>query len=205
MKYAYSKVIIAGASAFALVSPNAEAFGDEGHKIVAGIAYAHLDGPVRKAIDRLLAADKDTLTAPDFVSRATWADKYRDSDRRTPTKERYNATHLWHFVDVETDNPDVDKACNNHPQLPPNVAASAGDANDCVLDKIEQFVAELKDPSTNKAEKILALKFIMHFVGDIHQPLHAADHSDRGGTMSPFYIEAKALPTISILIGILNW
>ncbi|MES2070158.1 MAG: S1/P1 nuclease [Pseudomonadota bacterium] len=193
MKYAYSKVIIAAASLCVLVSPNALAFGDEGHKIVAGIAYVHLDGPVRKKIDGLLASDKDTLTTPDFMARATWADKYRDSDRRS-TKERYNATHLWHFVDIETDSPDIDKACNNHPALPTNTVASAGDPNDCVLDKIEQFTSELKDPSTKKAEKILALKFIMHFVGDIHQPLHSADHSDRGGNSVPVLYRNKTVP-----------
>ena len=49
------------------------------------------------------------------------------------------------------------------------------------MDKINQFNEELSNPATPKPEKLLALKFILHFVGDVHQPLHAADDHDRGG------------------------
>jgi len=172
---------------------DAMAWGDEGHKVVAVIAYAHLKPAAKKKVDALLAADKDTLTAPDFVSRATWADKWRDSDRNS-TKVRYNATHNWHFVDLEIDNPNFDAACFNHPPLPGGTAASAGPANDCVVDKISEFVAELSDSSTAQAEKILALKFIEHFVGDLHQPLHAADHKDRGGNQVPVLYGKRTVP-----------
>src|SRR6266545_8285957 len=81
-------------------TPSLFAWGDEGHEIVGVIAYARLTPAVKKNVDGLLAADKDNLTAPDFVSRTTWADKYRDSDRHS-TKIRYNATRNWHFVDIE--------------------------------------------------------------------------------------------------------
>jgi hypothetical protein len=47
--------------------------------------------------------------------------------------------------------------------------------------EIDQFAAELKSPSTPSAERLLALRFLIHLVGDLHQPLHAADHHDRGG------------------------
>jgi hypothetical protein len=49
------------------------------------------------------------------------------------------------------------------------------------MNKIRQFTAELKDPTTPAPERLLALKFLIHFVSDLHQPLHAADHQDRGG------------------------
>src|SRR5258708_2952095 len=107
----------------------ARAWGDEGHQVVAAIAYARLDPPVKKKVDDLLAADRDRLTAADFVSRSTWADKWRDSDRNS-TKVRYNATHNWHFVDLEIDHPDLDDACFRHPSLPAGIAASAGPARD---------------------------------------------------------------------------
>lgn len=162
------------------LTSNALAWSDEGHEIVAVIAYARLNSDVRKSVDAMLAADKDKLTAADFVSRATWADRYRDSDRNT-TKVHYNATHNWHFVDIEIDGGNLDAACNNHPPLPANTPASSGPAADCVVDKIDQFATELGSAQTTKAEKILALKFLIHFVGDLHQPLHAADHKDRGG------------------------
>jgi hypothetical protein len=49
------------------------------------------------------------------------------------------------------------------------------------VNKIAEFEAELKAPATPPAERILALKFLIHFIGDLHQPLHASDHQDRGG------------------------
>src|SRR5262249_14249081 len=85
---------------------HAAAWRAEGHETVATIASAHLTPPVKKKVDALRAADKDKLTARDFATRATWADKWRDSNNA-----RYDATHLWHFVDIEIDKPDVDAAC----------------------------------------------------------------------------------------------
>lgn len=164
----------------ASVALDALAWGDEGHEIVAAIAYARLTPSAKKKVDALLAADKSTLTAKDFASRATWADKYRDSDRNT-TKVRYDTTEQWHFTDIEIDHPDLDAACFGHPQLPSGTPASAGAAKDCAVDKIGEFSTELAASSTTQAERILALKFLMHFVGDIHQPLHSADRHDRGG------------------------
>ena len=146
------------------------AWGDLGHKITALIAYRHLTPKARTALDALLAADNDTLTPPDFASRATWADKYRNGHRETAA---------WHFVDVEIDHPDLQAACFGYPAA--SLPASAGPAQDCVVDKIEAFESELSSPSTPAAERLLALKFLIHFVGDLHQPLHASDHEDRGG------------------------
>jgi hypothetical protein len=60
-------------------------------------------------------------------------------------------------------------------------AASSGPAANCSVDKIDEFVAELRAPATSASEKLLALKFLMHFVGDLHQPLHSADNDDAGG------------------------
>jgi hypothetical protein len=62
------------------------------------------------------------------------------------------------------------------------------------VDKIDEFAAELGNPSTSKAEKILALKFLEHFVGDLHQPLHAADHNDRGGNQVPVLYGKRTVP-----------
>ena len=61
-------------------------------------------------MDALLASDQDALTPPDFVTRATWADRYRDADRNT-----YNVTRQWHFVDIEIDGGTLDEACFHHP------------------------------------------------------------------------------------------
>jgi hypothetical protein len=165
----------------ALTHPHpAGAWGDEGHKIIALIAEHYLEPAVRLKVTTLLAADTDTLTAHDIANEATWADKYRDSDRGT-TKIRYKATGQWHFVDIELAQPDLASACFGHPPLPPGVPASRGPPQACVVDKINQFAAELGDPATGASEQLLALKFLLHFVSDLHQPLHASDDHDAGG------------------------
>jgi hypothetical protein len=167
------KFLLTLAAALAALSGSqAQAWGDLGHEVTALIAYRHLSPTARAALDALLASDPDTLTAGDFASRATWADKYRNAHRETAA---------WHFVDIEIDQPDLKDACFGFPPLRPSQWASQGPAQDCVVNKIEEFAAELKNPSTPAAERLLALKFLIHFVGDLHQPLHAADHHDRGG------------------------
>jgi len=150
----------------------AAAWGDFGHKVISLIAYRHLTPQARRRLDALLKSDTDSLTAPDFPSRATWADRYAKIHRETAA---------WHFMDEEIDRPDVAAACFGFPPLAAGQAAGAGPAQDCVIDKIDQFSAELRDPATAPGERLLALKFLIHFVGDLHQPLHVADHRDRGG------------------------
>jgi hypothetical protein len=166
------KPLLALAVLAALIGSQARAWGDLGHEVTALIAYRHLLPTARAALDAVLASDTDRLTAGDFASRATWADKYRNAHRETAA---------WHFVDIEIDQPDLKDACFGFPISPPGQWASQGPAQDCVVNKIDQFAAELKSPSTPPAERMLALKFIIHLMGDLHQPLHAADHHDRGG------------------------
>jgi hypothetical protein len=175
-----------------LAADPAAAWGDRGHEITALIAYRHLTPKARDALNALLASDDDPTTASDFASRATWADKYRSTHRETAA---------WHFVDIEIDGvatnpaapgvagvagaaldrPDLAAACFGFPPLAAAQPASTGPAQDCIVDKINEFFVELKDPATPSAERLLALKFLIHFIGDLHQPLHTADHEDRGG------------------------
>jgi hypothetical protein len=147
------------------------AWSNEGHQIVAQIARDELTPQARAWVDRLLADDKDTLTAPDMLSRASWADAWRGAGHRE--------TASWHFVDIEIDKPDLSAACYGFPKAAG--PASAGPADDCVVDKLNEFEAELSSPATPEPERILALKYVLHFVGDIHQPLHASDNHDKGG------------------------
>lgn len=167
----FATFFAATALACAAASP-AAAWGDVGHKVTALIAYKHLTPTARAKVDALLAADTDTLTAPDFASRATWAAKYRTNHRETAD---------WHFADIEIDRPDVDTACFGFPKLAPGQLASAGPAKDCSIDKVSEFEAELANPDIAANERIMALKFLVHFVGDLHQPLHSSDDQDAGG------------------------
>jgi hypothetical protein len=160
--------------ALATAPTAALAWGREGHAIVAQIARGYLTPKAAAAADALLAADTDALTTPDLGARASWADAWRKDHRETTE---------WHFADVELDHPDLDAACFGFPTSA--APASAGPAKDCVVGRLNAFEAELADPKTDPAERLLAFKFVLHFVGDLHQPLHAADNQDRGGNCVP--------------------
>lgn len=150
------------------------AWGRTGHAVVAEIARNYLTPKAAAAVDALLASDPDALTDKDLGARASWADAWRRDHRETSQ---------WHFADVELGHPDLAQACFGFP--PSATPASAGPAKDCVVGRLEAFERELADPKTDPAERLLAFKFVLHFVGDLHQPLHAADNQDKGGNCVP--------------------
>jgi hypothetical protein len=164
----------------ALGPTRALAWGDEGHEVIGLIAEHYLTPVAKVRVAALLAGDDTGLVARDIAGESTWADKYRDSDRDSG-QARYLGTRNWHFVDLEIDGPDLTRACGGRPGLSPGTPASEGPAEDCVVDKIEQFSAELENPRTAERERRLALEFLLHFIGDVHQPLHASDDHDQGG------------------------
>lgn len=171
---------VAGALCALVWCGPALAWGDEGHRVVGLVAERFLDPSARAGVDALLAADADALTAPDFASRTTWADRWRDLDRHT-TGRRYEATRAWHFTGAQIAGPDPGAVCSGSPQPPAGTPASEGPARDCVVNKAEQFAAELADAALPRGQHVLALKYLLHLVGDLHQPLHAAGNHDRGG------------------------
>ena len=152
------------------------AWGDDGHKTVALIAQQCLTPSVKKQVTAILATDTDNLTKHDIASEATWADKFRQSSGEARTH-----TQNWHFTDIEIDKPDLTAACFGRHPLPAGTLATGGPDEVCAVDKVEQFQKELAAPGTDAEERLAALKFILHFVGDLHQPLHSSDHEDRGG------------------------
>jgi hypothetical protein len=136
---------------------------------------------VREKVTLLLSSDSSHLTADDGIAaEATWADRLRDADRSTD-KAHYDATREWHYADIELGDPDIDAACFAHPQLPSGTYASAGPAHACIVDKIDEFRRELADPRLPQSERLVALQFLLHLIGDLHQPLHLGDDQDRGG------------------------
>jgi hypothetical protein len=172
---------LAGLVAVILAPQAAYCWGNEGHEIVALTALRILqsDAPdVADKVVRMLNDDKDPLTGHDIAAEATWADVYRD---RGPKPK--SATSQWHFIDIEIDG---QNAGNIRAACPPptgstGTPASDGSAKSCVTEKIREFTQELADTGTLSAERLLALKFLLHFVGDVHQPLHASDRHDQGG------------------------
>jgi hypothetical protein len=156
----------------------AGAWGEEGHEIIGHIAWREMTPRARADAAQLL--QRPDLDAAGFAAETLWADRWRDSNR-TGAKVHYDATREWHYVDVELRRPDLAAACFGHAPLPDGVLASAGPAHACIVDKIEQFRVELADASLPTAERAQSLRFLMHFIGDLHQPLHAGDDLDRGG------------------------
>src|SRR6516225_2717402 len=156
------------------------AWSGEGHRIIALVANQLLqtqDPPVQKKIADILATDKSNdWTKTDIASEATWADALREK-----SPEGRAATSKWHYVKLDPRNPDLTKACFGKPALPTMAPASHGLQDDCVVDKIEQFAKELRDPATLPGERLMALQFLLNFVGDIHDPLYTIEHNDQSG------------------------
>jgi S1/P1 Nuclease len=159
-------------------------WGDEGHEIVATVAASILktESPATlQKVNALLAMDHTGLVPnTGIASEATWADKFREK-----SDEGRKATENWHFVNTDFDHANTEAACA-HPAF--TGPATEGPAQDCVIDKVEQFRKELKSGDTSPQERFKALQFLLHFVGDIHQPLHVITrtdpdigHEDRGG------------------------
>ena len=173
-----AEVAMLGLSLLVGTSQQALSWGDDGHKAIALIAQQCLTPEVKRKVTAMLSADTDPLTKHDVASEATWADKYRDQNNR---KDHYEQTQNWHFTDIDIDNPDINEACFGRERLPAGMLASNGPAKACALDKIDQFQVELAAVDTDAEERLFALKFILHFVGDLHQPLHSSNHHDHGG------------------------
>lgn len=142
------------------------AWGQEGHSIVAEIAQRRLDANAREKIQALLKDEAPEADAPQIAlaSIASWADDYRS---------KHDESRNWHFVDIPYERNTYDPAvdCKRDPKF-----------GDCIINAIARFKAALSDCSKSPKERAEALKFLVHFVGDIHQPLHAAErNNDQGG------------------------
>jgi hypothetical protein len=152
---------------------NASAWGCDGHRAVVYIAERLLPPATIAAMKTTLAAAPIDPTLPRFcdavpddpiADSATWADDDRAVD---PT------TSGWHFIDVPRG---VTLTASNEPAYCPG--------GNCAVDAIvAQFRALTTSPDA--AVKGRALRFLLHLVGDLHQPLHATSNGDRGGNCVP--------------------
>jgi len=143
-------------------SPVAVAWGETGHRVVAMIAANHCGPAARAAVGELLGAEG----LPDI---ANWADSVR------PYRL---CTGPWHYIDIPLGGTIID---TSRPCLLCQGNERPTDSIGCAVFAIGHFRAVLADTSADRALRAEALKFLVHLVGDIHQPLHAADNHDRGG------------------------
>lgn len=171
---AYGAVLLLG------VFPGAVfGWGVTGHAVVAYIADQYLQPAVRIEVHRLLASDTSGLADPDDIGdQAVWADRYRDSRGRSA---RYRRTRHWHFVDLDLHAPDLTAACHGRVPLHEGQNPASGPAQACVIDKILQFRETLATAGQPDRVRLRALQFLLHLVGDVHQPLHASTDGDAGG------------------------
>lgn len=157
-------LILAAMVGFGAASP-AQAYWEFGHETVAAIAYRNVTPQVRGAIDRMLARSALMQTpkcpARTIEEASVWADCIKQLG------PRFSYAFSWHYQNVNICKPfDLKGACKD---------------GNCVSAQIERDVKILKDADIPLNERIQALAFLIHFVGDLHQPLHAGDHDDLGG------------------------
>jgi hypothetical protein len=143
--------------AFQSAAP-AWAWGPFGHRVIARFAEKNLTPRANAALAELLEPGESLADA------SLWAD---DNVKRLPK------TAPWHYVDVPLDEPRYD-------------AKFSGDvaAKGCVVEKINEFRVVLKDKSKRAEERRFALRFLIHCVEDLHQPLHVGDNHDKGGNQT---------------------
>jgi hypothetical protein len=140
-------------------SPAAMAWSALGHRMVGEIAQRQLQPATARAVRDLLAGERE----PSLAGVANWADALRSN-----APARFRQTSRWHYVNVS------DAACRYRP------ARDCADGQ-CVVGAIQAQRAILADRRQPRAVRRDALKFLVHLVGDVHQPLHAGRRGDKGG------------------------
>lgn len=140
---------------FLLLNSSSFAWGPEGHRIVALLAQQRLSPAAKSQVRALLGNNG-------LAAVANYADQIRTSRPETSN---------WHFVDIPLDETAYD----------PTRDCQSTDHGDCVIAELARARADVLNKRLAKAKRAEALKFIVHFIGDLHQPLHCADNHDRGG------------------------
>ncbi|MFD1315857.1 S1/P1 nuclease [Namhaeicola litoreus] len=127
-------------------------WGPTGHRTVGEIAQKHLNKKAEKKVRKL-------LNGKSLAYVSNYMDEIK-SDRK------YDQYKPWHYVNYPFDQ---------------NYAQSQKSKNGDIIVAIETSIAKLKNPKTSIDEQIMYLKFLIHLIGDLHQPLHIGLESDKGG------------------------
>ena len=159
-------------SFLALVAAPASAWGELGHRLVGQLAQPLLTPRAAAGIAELLHGEPD----PTLAGIANWADTMRASE-----PERFKATSRWHYINFSPGSCRFD---------------ATRDCADgaCVVGAIETQRRILADRRQSIEARRDALKFIVHLVGDVHQPLHAGNRPDRGGNDFPILLRTGIPP-----------
>jgi hypothetical protein len=188
---------------FAFASISVKAWDDAGHKTIAYIAWNQMSPEARERAFKLLMiapedSDLNVFYLQDsrsaevkkrelFMIAATWADIVRDRKFKVRA-EKYHHSN-WHYADTfwTTENGKV--------KILPNPSEEGGKA----VEKLIEFDKALKDAAVSDEEKAIALAWVLHLGGDIHQPLHTSARitelepkGDQGGNL--FSLSPKDAP-----------
>lgn len=148
--------------ALILIPASLQAWGEDGHVIVSKIAESYLKPAAKLGIKDLL--DERAISDPRIC---VWADLIRSGaiyDRKYPNHR------TWHYINIELQEREEDY--------------KPEEQKDHVVGAISQFIKIVKDPQETKENRKEALMFVIHFVGDMHQPLHCSNRNDdRGGNL----------------------
>lgn len=141
-----------GLTLFAAMPTIALAWGIEGHQVIATLAERQLTPTAKRQVDRLLSLEPGETLA----SISTWADEHRNP-----------STGPWHFINFPRGNCvyDAQRDCPD---------------GRCVVEAIQKQQEILASDASDE-QRLRALKYLVHFMGDIHQPLHAGYRDDKGG------------------------
>jgi hypothetical protein len=138
-------------------STRVHAWGGQGHRLVALIAAERLTPVAGRNVAWLLGSES-------LADVSSWADRYVDANYQT---------FYWHFLNIPPDATSYDRE-RDCPRQPGVEKGGRGDTwRDCAVDRILYNTARLADTTLDRADRAIALKFLVHFVGDLHQPFHA--------------------------------
>ncbi|WCM26061.1 S1/P1 nuclease [Sphingomonas sp. QA11] len=175
------------AVALAATASPAAAYWEYGHQTIARIAQANVKPKTRVAIDRLLrrSALLGTPTCParSIEDASVWADCVK-TIKSPDGKRPFDFAYSWHYQNVNI--------CK-----PFDLVVPCKDGN-CVSAQIERDVKLLRDKTTPVKDRVQALAFLIHFVGDLHQPLHAGDKADKGGNDAKTSYGLLATPRLNL-------
>jgi hypothetical protein len=145
-------IAVLAALALALPCQTAYGWGREGHKLIARIAVAHMNAKALAAAGGLLNEGES------IESMSTWADEVRGRRPESAT---------WHYINIPiSESREWRKYCPD---------------TDCVVSIIGKLEKRVADASLGREQRREAFLFYLHFLSDLHQPMHAGDLGDRGG------------------------
>jgi len=167
----FASILFFSVFAFLFQASPAQAWGCKGHQTIALIAEKHLTPEARQFVDKLLSENPvdpqlrrycGNATRDLMADASTWADDIRSDRKNGP----------WHYIDIPRGavRGPLEQYCGS---------------DGCVTKAIAEQVAILKDKSADLRLRAEALRYVIHFVGDLHMPLHATTNNDEGGNCVP--------------------